>query len=162
MKRLVSLGAGLLVALTCLALPSRVAAPAPDPYRPSFTRPDLAFADVVATGEEMPRLHSILVSWRGEMLLEHYFNGTRAGSLANLKSASKSVLAALIGIAIDRGILALDTPIAKYFPDLTDPEKQKITVRDLLTMRSGLASTSNVNYGAWVQSKDWVRYTTPH
>ena len=159
MKWVLSLGAGLLVALTCLALPTRVAAPAPDPRHPSFARPDLAFADVISAGEDIPQLHSLLVNWHGRMLLEHYFNGTLATNLANLKSASKSVLSALIGIAIDRGILpGLDTPISKYFPDLTDPDKQKITIQDLLSMRSGLQSTSNVNYGTWVASPDWIRY----
>jgi len=113
---------------------------------------------VITTGEQIPQLHSLLINWHGQMLFEHYFNGTRPGNLANLKSASKSVLAALIGIAIDRSMLSLDTPIAKYFPDLTDPDKQKITIQDLLTMRSGLESTSNVNYGSWVSSPDWVRY----
>ena len=33
-----------------------------------------------------------------------------------------------------------------------------ITVEDLLTMRSGLESTSGGNYGAWVGSRNWVRY----
>src|SRR5688500_8920793 len=38
----------------------------------------------------MPRLHSLLVSWRGNLLLERYYNGARATRLANIKSASKS------------------------------------------------------------------------
>src|SRR4029450_2346339 len=33
-----------------------------------------------------------------------------------------------------------------------------ITIEDLLTMRSGLESTSNRNYGAWVQSRNWVQH----
>jgi CubicO group peptidase (beta-lactamase class C family) len=162
-KRVVRLAAGLvvagLVAMTSLALPSRVTAPAPDPGRPWFARPDLTFADVAATGEDMPQLYSLLVNWRGQMLFERYFNGMRAGSLANLKSASKSVLAVLIGIAIDRGLLpGIDTPITKYFPDIAEPEKQKITIENLLSMRSGLETTSNRNYGAWVGSPNWVRH----
>jgi CubicO group peptidase (beta-lactamase class C family) len=36
--------------------------------------------------------------------------------------------------------------------------KQAITIDDLLTMRSGLESTSSRNYGAWVQSANWVRH----
>ena len=35
--------------------------------------------------------------------------------------------------------------------------KQKITVEDLLTMRSGLESTSGSNYGEWVRSRNWVK-----
>lgn len=159
MRRALSLAAGLLAALTCVALPGRVAAPAPDRAHPFFARPDLSFADVAREAAEMPQLHSLLVNWRGQMLFEQYFNGMHAASLANLKSASKSVLAALIGIAIGRGILpGVDAPVAAYFPELADPEKRTITIEHLLTMRSGLESTSNRNYGAWVGSPNWVRH----
>jgi CubicO group peptidase (beta-lactamase class C family) len=111
----------------------------------------------------MPRLHSLLVSWRGELLLERYFNGARATRPANIKSASKSVISALVGIAIDRGFIeGVQQPIADYFPRLLANEshgaKRQITIEDLLTMRSGLESTSNRNYGAWVQSPDWVQH----
>ena len=54
-----------------------------------------------------------------------------------------------------------DQKIADYFPELTkdrEPRKREITIEDLLTMRSGLESTSGRNYGAWVQSPNWVRY----
>ena len=52
-------------------------------------------------------------------------------------------------------------PIARWFPELrkdADPRKQAITIEDLLTMRSGLESTSGGNYGRWVSSRNWVRY----
>jgi CubicO group peptidase (beta-lactamase class C family) len=107
---------------------------------------------------ELPRLHSLLVSQRGSILLERYFNGRRDTTPANVKSVSKSVIAALVGIAADRKLLSLTDPIGKYFPDVTDPAKRAITVEDLLTMRSGLESTSSRNYGAWVQSSNWIRH----
>jgi CubicO group peptidase (beta-lactamase class C family) len=80
-----------------------------------------------------------------------------------MKSASKSVISALIGIAIDqRKIPNVRQPIGDYFPDLLrsekDAAKRQITVEDLLTKRSGLESTSNRNYGAWVLSANWVRH----
>ena len=63
---------------------------------------------------------------------------------------------------MSRGLIkGLDQPIVDYFPELArDPEKRKreITIEDLLTMRSGLESTSGRDYGAWVQSPNWVRY----
>src|SRR5690606_27547238 len=103
------------------------------------------------------------VSCRGELLFEHYFHGARATRHANIKSVAKSVISALTGIAIDRQILpGVDTPITKYFPELagsgTDSRKRTITIEHLLTMRSGLESTSGRNYGAWVRSRNWVRY----
>jgi len=111
---------------------------------------------------ELPRLRSLLVSHRGSLVLERYFGGARAATPANIKSASKSVIAALVGIAVSRGLIPdVDQRIAAYFPELAkdpEPKKRDITIEDLLTMRSGLASTSGRGYGAWVQSGNWVRY----
>ncbi|HET9270920.1 MAG TPA: serine hydrolase, partial [Vicinamibacterales bacterium] len=119
-----------------------------------------AFEQTLAAAKDLPRLHSLIVSRRGDVVLERYFNGTRATRPANVKSVSKSVVSTLVGIAIHRKhIPGVDAPIVTWFPELkTDREKTKqaITVEDLLTMRSGLESTSNRNYGAWVQSRNWV------
>ena len=86
----------------------------------------------------------------------------RPDAPANVKSASKSIISALVGIAIDRGaIKSVKEPIATWFPELrqdADRRKQSITLEDLLTMRAGLESTSGRNYGAWVRSGNWVRY----
>jgi CubicO group peptidase (beta-lactamase class C family) len=53
-------------------------------------------------------------------------------------------------------------PIGTYFANelraAGDAPKRTITVEDLLTMRSGLETTSNRNYGAWVRSANWVRF----
>ena len=121
-----------------------------------------SFEEALAVAAELPRLHSLIVSRRGEILLERYYNGARATRPANIKSAAKSIISALVGIAIDRRLIPdTGTPIVKYFPSLAkdrEPGKQKITVEDLLTMRSGLETTSNRNYGAWVQSRNWVEH----
>jgi CubicO group peptidase (beta-lactamase class C family) len=111
----------------------------------------------------LPRLRSLLISIEGELVEERYFNGARPSDTANLKSASKSLLSALVGIAVDRGHLkSVHDRIGKFFPEhLTGTdgaEKKTITIEDLLTMRSGLESTSITNYGRWVQSSNWVRY----
>lgn len=111
-------------------------------------------------GEALPRLHSLLVSHRGELVLERYYNGTRATRPANVKSVSKSVISALVGIAVDRGhIHSLDQPIADFLPELAgaDEAKRAIRIVDLLSMQSGLESTSGRNYGSWVTSRNWVR-----
>ena len=116
--------------------------------------------DLQAPASQLPQLRSLLVSWRGELVAEYYARGVRPTGLANIKSASKSIIAALVGVAIERGsIKGLREPIATWFPELrqdADPRKRAITIEDLLTMRSGLASTSGRNYGAWVQSPNWV------
>jgi CubicO group peptidase (beta-lactamase class C family) len=120
-----------------------------------------ALEEAQAQAEELSRLRSFLVSLGGEILVERYYKGARASRPANIKSASKSVMSALIGIAIERGDLpGLDAPIGRYFPQYLSEEdpKSAITLEDLLSMRSGLESTSSRNYGAWVSSRSWVRH----
>ena len=132
------------------------------PVPPAITTPP-ALATAAASASTLPRLRSLLVSRRGELVLERYFKGARATTPANIKSASKSVISALVGAALVAGHLKdVTDPVAPYFAaDLgsaPDPRKREITVEHLLTMQSGLESTSGRNYGAWVSSANWVRY----
>ncbi len=106
----------------------------------------------------LPRLYSLLISRDGELLVEGYFNGKGPSSIANVKSVSKSVISSLVGIAIEEGYIhGVDQPIGDFFGEAND-RKAVITIGDLLTMQSGLETTSNRNYGAWVQSRDWVGF----
>jgi CubicO group peptidase (beta-lactamase class C family) len=111
---------------------------------------------------ELPRLRGILVSQGGQIVLERYVGSAGADRTTNIKSASKSVLSALVGIAIAEGhIRGIDQPISDFFPAYfaradVDPRKRQITVGNLLSMQSGLESTSFNEYGAWVQSSNWV------
>jgi CubicO group peptidase (beta-lactamase class C family) len=110
----------------------------------------------------LPRMYSLAVSHRGRLVLEYYAAGHRAANPANIKSASKSIIATLVGIAIERRLIpGITEPIIRWFPELRadpDPRKKAITIEDLLTMRSGLQSTSGEQYGPWVKSRNWVRY----
>ena len=118
--------------------------------------------DFRVSAASLPDLRSLVVSRGGEVVGEYYAPRVRPDGLANVKSASKSIIAILIGIALERRLIPdIDEPIATYFPELRrdpDPRKRAITVEDLLTMRSGLASTSGENYGPWVKSPNWVRF----
>ncbi len=114
------------------------------------------------------RLHNLLVARHGEILVERHFRGPPPHQPANVKSVSKTLLSAVVGYALAEGILEnLDAPVADYFPeiiparggeagDAPDP-RHAITLTHLLTMSSGLESTSIRNYGRWVSSSDWVR-----
>jgi len=134
-----------------------------DAQAEDLNQPTFEFRDALAKAEVMPRLHSILISWNGQSVFERYFNGTTQRQLANVKSVSKSWISALVGIAIEQGhIESVQQPIGDYFAGLLSEEgdalKRRITIEDLLTMQSGLETTSNRNYGAWVQSRNWVDY----
>ena len=120
------------------------------------------FAGARAAAADLPRLHSLVVSHRGELVFEYYARGYSANRQANIKSASKSVISTLVGIALERKLIpGLNTPIVRWFPELKkdpDPRKQTITIENLLTMQTGLESTSGGSYGPWVSSRNWVRY----
>lgn len=124
---------------------------------------DLDFSSAHEKAKRLPRLQSLLISHQGELVFEHYYNGTDADRPANMKSASKSVISALIGLAIQQGYIdSVNVPIANYFPDyfaeLQGTGKEQITIENLLTMQSGLETTSNRNYGRWVLSDDWIGF----
>ncbi|UUL82046.1 serine hydrolase domain-containing protein [Sphingomonas qomolangmaensis] len=121
-------------------------------------------AQTVAAAQRLPRIRSLLVLRDGETLAEHRFNGGPPLDRAvNIKSASKTILSALAGIAIDKGVLeGADQPILPLLradaPANPDPRLAQVTVDHLLSMRAGLDRTSGPNYGAWVASPNWVRY----
>jgi len=149
--------AWVLAAAVLAAAPTSARATAPD--EALVTRVGAA----VTTARDLPRLRSLLVAVDGTLVHERYFGGARPTTLANIKSASKSVMSALVGIAMEKGLIAdVAQPIAPIFgPELdarADPRTRTITIEHLLSMQTGLESTSGRNYGAWVTSPNWVRY----
>ncbi|CAA9374026.1 MAG: Beta-lactamase class C-like and penicillin binding proteins (PBPs) superfamily, partial [uncultured Gemmatimonadetes bacterium] len=120
-------------------------------------------ARAYARASALPRLRCMLVARHGEILRERCSRGPAASQPANVKSVSKSIVSALVGIAIAQGRLrGPDQPIAPFFAEElrgdADPRKGRITVGHLLSMQSGLERTSGPGYGRWVASRDWVRY----
>lgn len=118
----------------------------------------------LAMARQLPRLRSLLILRHGETLVGERFNGGPPLDRAvNIKSASKTVLSALTGIAIERGVLSgADQPILPILrqdaPADPDPRLARVTIGHLLSMRAGLERTSGEYYGRWVSSPNWVRY----
>ncbi len=86
-------------------------------------------------------IHSILIARHGTLVLDAYIHPFNRESPHNLYSCTKSVTSAVTGIAIDKGLVTgVDTPVHTLFPDvsLDTPEKEAITLHDLLTMSSGI------------------------
>ena len=76
-----------------------------------------------------------------EILYENYFNGYGRDSIVTSFSVAKSYIATLVGIALDKQLITnLDEPVTRYVPELLDRDQrfQRITLRHLLTMSSGL------------------------
>jgi CubicO group peptidase (beta-lactamase class C family) len=149
------------VMLLCAVLFSAFTAAASRAQAQSALLPGLDTGVLQQRSRAMPRLHSLLISHQGIPVFEQYFAGRHAGQPANLKSASKSVMSALVGLALQNGqIKDINQPIVDFFPEYIGTELEdtvrRITVRNLLTMQGGLASTSGRNYGPWVASRNWV------
>lgn len=128
-------------------------------------------------------VHSVLVIRHGKVVYERYFAGRderlgqSLGTIAfdastkhDLRSITKSVVSLLLGIAIGKGQIAgIDQPVLPLLPeyaDLRSPEKDKITLRDLLTMSQGLVWNEDLPYTDPLNSEermdiapDPVRYT---
>jgi CubicO group peptidase (beta-lactamase class C family) len=93
-----------------------------------------------------PGLYSIVISSKGRIVYQRYFNGRRAEELYNNQSLTKSVVSLPIGIAIDKGFIpSADERILRYFPALgrdPDPRKREVTIREIMNQASGLSAAS--------------------
>lgn len=120
--------------------------------------------DVIADrAGALSRLNTLIVARNGSIVLERGYRGAQLEAPVNIKSASKVIVSALVGRAIDEGLIAnVDASIrpllAKRLTDDTNPRLGEISVEDLLTMRAGLERTSGPNYGRWIASRNWVGY----
>lgn len=120
--------------------------------------------------ESYPNVHGILLWRHGRLVFEEYFYGYDRDRPHQLRSATKSFVSALVGIAVDSGLVRgerqpivelLPWPVASYANP--DPRKSKITVGDLLSMRSGLAcddydSESPGGERVLYDQPDWARF----
>jgi CubicO group peptidase (beta-lactamase class C family) len=109
----------------------------------------------MARDRKETNVHAVVVVRHGKLVFDHYFTGNdehlgrSVGEVTfdpqtrhDERSVSTSVTALVLGMAIDHGwIKSVDTPVLSFFPeyaDLRTPEKDRITLRNLLTMSSGL------------------------
>ncbi|MFN3275293.1 MAG: serine hydrolase domain-containing protein, partial [Paracoccus sp. (in: a-proteobacteria)] len=126
------------------------------------SRAEASLAPLLARADALEPLRAIAV-WRGGAeIAARGYHGFSPDSPTNIKSASKSVISALAGIAIGRGLLeGVHQPIAPILrgdlPANPDPRLNQITLGHLLSMQAGLERQSGANYGRWVSSRNWVR-----
>lgn len=93
---------------------------------------------------------AIIVIQKDTIIYEKYFNGFRRDSYFHSQSMAKSFISFLIGTAIDDGLIkSVDEPITNYIPELLERDQrfQKISIKHLLEMRSGLEyNTSSIPF----------------
>ncbi len=82
---------------------------------------------------------SVLVIRNGAIVAEWYANGKTKDDHVTSWSVAKSFLSAIVGIAVEQGDLpSIDEPLATYIPEFQGTNKEAITFRHALQMRSGL------------------------
>lgn len=122
-------------------------------------------------------VHGVVIVKGDKLVFEAYFEGYvwsydpareykgrrmtyKVDTLHNLASITKAVTSALIGIAIDHGLIeSVDAPLIDFFPEyahLFDEGKARITLRHLLTMSSGLEWNEG-EYGYGDSRNDLIR-----
>ncbi|WP_150272118.1 serine hydrolase domain-containing protein [Paenibacillus tepidiphilus] len=92
--------------------------------------------------ESYPKMHSMLVVRHGKLIFERYYGGFQAGMLNDLRSATKSFVALLAGIAMDNAEMpGIETPLtealAHELPRFASPLLGRLTLHHLLSMTSG-------------------------
>jgi len=129
-----------------------------------FTAADLekrvqAFLDLDYSGS-FDHVRAILVTVRGRPVVERYYNSS-APTTSNVFSVTKSVMSALIGIALDeKRLRSVDQTLAELLPAhaaTMAPQVKAITLRQVLTMTAGLpADPAGVDPPGFMASGDWV------
>jgi CubicO group peptidase (beta-lactamase class C family) len=112
------------------------------------------------TAEENGFVYGIVIIRHGQIAAEKYFKGKSINSFQTIKSVSKSFLSALIGIAVDKGLIRLDQKLVDFFPEyvseIKDERIKNVTLDQLIKMRAGFKSDEEF-YFTFTESSDWVK-----
>jgi len=116
------------------------------------------------------KVQSILLIKDNQLIIEEYLNGQTSNQKHDQRSVTKSIRSILMGIAIDKGYIDnVNEPISKYLKTPVpkkniDQRKEKISIKDLLTMSSGLDCNdwdkkSKGQEDKVSKKRDWLQYT---
>lgn len=114
---------------------------------------------------EYRNLTGIVITRKGEIAYENYFHGVTAQAPQKVASVTKSVISALIGIAIDQGLIkSVDQKVLDFFPEYAvhpaEIQKKAITIKHLLTMTAPYAFRNGQEpFERLVKQADWAKFT---
>jgi CubicO group peptidase (beta-lactamase class C family) len=116
-------------------------------------------------------VHSCLIVRNGRLVYERYFRGQRRDMAHRLYSVTKSFTSALVGIALDKGLIGgVEETVVSYFPEYVgegwDSRKDAITLQHLLMMASGLQfdegsypyGDARNSYTQMTSTSDWMKW----
>ena len=119
--------------------------------------------------DSLPNTHSVLISKKGKIVYENYFDGYQSDIPHDTRSASKSISSAIVGIAKDKLLFEdVDQSIFDFLPQeyqiYKDSLKSKVDIKSLLTMSSGLDAddytrlrTSSASEGNYQNTQNWTK-----
>jgi CubicO group peptidase (beta-lactamase class C family) len=119
---------------------------------------------ILHKAKEMSFLKSLIILKNDRVVVEEYLNGASPDQLNDIRSASKSILSAVLGCAINDGYIdSIDQKIIDFFPgyksDKLDPRVYDLKIRHLITMRSGFdIKESGKVYRRLYESDHWIEH----
>jgi CubicO group peptidase (beta-lactamase class C family) len=122
---------------------TQASTPLPSPSRTvDYAAMETAIEDKISSGSlSLSTINAVLVSVGGETRVAHYRNGAKPEDALHVWSVTKSVVSALIGIAIDEKIISgLDATLLELLPryqKYLTAEEKSITLRQLMSMTAG-------------------------
>ena len=118
--------------------------------------------DALSVAESISYLNALLIVRNGKLVLEEYFYGFKRNDAHLVRSVSKSFTSALVGIALEKGLIeGVNQHVLDFFPEMDLPgldyRKRNLTVKHLLTMRAGVEDDHAVymtihSSGNWIES----------
>lgn len=111
--------------------------------------------------ENAPNICQIVIRKNGEEIFADEWNGYRCDDCVHVASVTKSIIALLVGIALDNGMIkSLGEKVLSYFPEYTvrrgEKTIQDVTIRHLLTMKAPYKCKGD----PWTKvcgSEDWTK-----
>jgi CubicO group peptidase (beta-lactamase class C family) len=113
--------------------------------------------------KENKPVHSLIIVKNGKLVTDVSFNGYNSENIHEIYSCSKSVNSALVGIAINDGLIKnVNQKVLEFFPEIIIPkynlEIKNMTIENLLTMTTGLQWEDIYNYDKLWDSKNPIEY----
>jgi CubicO group peptidase (beta-lactamase class C family) len=124
-----------------------------------FGNLQLSEMESLISKDSLPNTHSVIISIKGEVIYEKYFDGYNSKIPHDTRSALKSISSAVVGIAKDQSLFKnVEQSIFNFLPKHYQPQKEslkfKIDIKSLLTMSSGLDA---IDYGIGANPKSTAR-----